>query len=66
MSGQRLRLCIVTPRQHGGGAEYQISLLIAALLEATRYDIHLLVRHFDERIEPVRAARSRGEPDASR
>jgi glycosyltransferase involved in cell wall biosynthesis len=53
MSGQKLRMCIVTPRQYGGGAEYQISLLIDALLESARYDIHLLVRHFDERIEQI-------------
>jgi glycosyltransferase involved in cell wall biosynthesis len=53
MSEEKLRLCIVTPRQHGGGAEYQISLLIAALLESTRYDIHLLVRHTDESIQQI-------------
>jgi glycosyltransferase involved in cell wall biosynthesis len=38
-------LCIVSPFEHGGGAEYQISLLIDALMASGRYDIHYLA-HF--------------------
>jgi glycosyltransferase involved in cell wall biosynthesis len=42
-------LCIVNPYEHGGGAEYQISLLIDALVQAERYDIYYLARFADER-----------------
>ena len=38
-------LCIVNPYEHGGGAEYQISLLIDALVQAERYDIYLSLIH---------------------
>jgi glycosyltransferase involved in cell wall biosynthesis len=43
--GRRTRLCIVTPYQTGGGAEYQIDLLINALHAVGRYEISFLVRH---------------------
>jgi glycosyltransferase involved in cell wall biosynthesis len=42
-------LCIVNPYEHGGGAEYQISLLIEALADAGRYDIHYLTHFVDTR-----------------
>ena len=48
----RTRLCIVNPFQHGGGAEFQISLLIAALRQADRFDVYYLARHVDETITP--------------
>ena len=48
------RLCIVNPYEHGGGAEYQISLLIDALAAAGRYEIFYLARFVDG---PARARR---------
>src|ERR1700704_2144631 len=48
----RTRLCIVNPFQHGGGAEFQISLLIAALHQADRFDVYYLTRHVDPDIRP--------------
>jgi glycosyltransferase involved in cell wall biosynthesis len=43
------RLCIVNPYEHGGGAEYQISLLIDALVASGQYDIYYLARFVDQR-----------------
>lgn len=40
-----IRLCIVNPFQHGGGAEYQISCLIDVLGASGRFDIAYLARH---------------------
>lgn len=40
-----IRLCIVTPLTHGGGAEYQIKLLIDALLRAGGFELFYLARH---------------------
>jgi glycosyltransferase involved in cell wall biosynthesis len=48
-SGRKPRLCIVNPYEHGGGAEYQISLLIDALAAGDRYEIHYLTRYVDGR-----------------
>lgn len=45
MSGTLQRLCIVNPFLEGGGAEYQIQCLIAALLPLHRYEIFYLARH---------------------
>ncbi len=42
-------LCIVNPFEHGGGAEYQISLLIDALSAAGTYEIHYLTHFLDQR-----------------
>lgn len=49
LSGARLKLCVVSPFEHGGGAEYQISLLIDALAATARYDIHYLTHFVDGR-----------------
>jgi glycosyltransferase involved in cell wall biosynthesis len=49
LTGRRPRLCIVNPFEHGGGAEYQISLLIDALVAADRYEIHYLTHFVDAR-----------------
>ena len=49
LSGAKPRLCIVNPFEHGGGAEYQISLLIDALAAADRYEIHYLTHFVDQR-----------------
>ena len=49
LSGAKRRLCIVNPYEHGGGAEYQISLLIDALAAAGRYEVHYLAHFVDER-----------------
>jgi glycosyltransferase involved in cell wall biosynthesis len=43
------RLCIVNPFEHGGGAEYQIGLLIDALMADDRYEIHYLTHFVDTR-----------------
>jgi len=45
MTYAKPRLCIVTPRQRGGGSEYQIECLIDALLQLDSHEIFLLVRH---------------------
>lgn len=47
-----LRLCIVNPFQHGGGAEYQISCLIEVLSSTGRFDISYLAHHTEPRIQP--------------
>ena len=52
MSANRTRLCIVNPFQHGGGAEFQISLLTAALHNADRFDVYYLARHVAREIRP--------------
>jgi glycosyltransferase involved in cell wall biosynthesis len=67
MSSQRTRLCIVTPRQTGGGAEYQIQCLIDALLPLHRHEIFLLVHHLAAAPEPstyrvVKIGRGEREP----
>lgn len=43
------RICIVNPYEHGGGAEYQISLMIEALAAAGGYEIHYLAHFVDNR-----------------
>ena len=48
----RPRLCIVNPFEHGGGAEYQISLLIDALAAAGRYEIYYVTHFVDLRERP--------------
>jgi glycosyltransferase involved in cell wall biosynthesis len=45
----KARLCIVDPFEHGGGAEYQISLIIDALAASGRYDISYLARFVEPR-----------------
>jgi glycosyltransferase involved in cell wall biosynthesis len=47
--GRRTRVCIVSPFQFGGGAEFQIDCLINVLVALNRYDIYFLARHTDER-----------------
>jgi glycosyltransferase involved in cell wall biosynthesis len=44
-----LKVCIVNPFEHGGGAEYQISLLIDALTATDDYEIHYLTHFVDVR-----------------
>jgi glycosyltransferase involved in cell wall biosynthesis len=43
-----LKICIVNPFEHGGGAEYQISLLIDALAATNRFEIHYLAHFLDD------------------
>jgi len=45
MTSDKVRLCIVTPHEQGGGAEYQIECLIDVLAQIGRYDIFYLARH---------------------
>jgi glycosyltransferase involved in cell wall biosynthesis len=52
LSVGRVRVCIVNPFQHGGGAELQISLLAGALRQAGRFDVYYLARHVDPAIQP--------------
>jgi glycosyltransferase involved in cell wall biosynthesis len=42
-------LCIVNPFEHGGGAEYQLSLFIDALVADDRYDVYYLAHFVDGR-----------------
>jgi glycosyltransferase involved in cell wall biosynthesis len=44
-----LKICIVNPFEHGGGAEYQISLLIDALSADGGFEIHYLTHFIDAR-----------------
>jgi glycosyltransferase involved in cell wall biosynthesis len=48
--GQRRRLCIVNPFQHGGGAEYQISCLVDVPAILDVFDVYYLARHVDASI----------------
>jgi glycosyltransferase involved in cell wall biosynthesis len=48
----RTRVCIVNPFQHGGGAEFQISLLTGALQAADRFDVWYLTHHVAPEIKP--------------
>jgi glycosyltransferase involved in cell wall biosynthesis len=48
-----MRVCIVTPQQYGGGAEYQIQCLIEALLQSNSHEISLLVRHIAVPLRPT-------------
>lgn len=41
------RVCVVNPYEHGGGAEYQISLLIDRLLSSGAYEVHYLAHFLD-------------------
>lgn len=41
----RIKLCIVSPRHSGGGAEYQIGCLIDVLATSGRFDIYYLARY---------------------
>jgi glycosyltransferase involved in cell wall biosynthesis len=50
LSSAKTRLCIVNPFQHGGGAEFQISQLIAALRQTNRFEIYYLARHIEPSI----------------
>jgi glycosyltransferase involved in cell wall biosynthesis len=43
------KICIVNPYEHGGGAEYQIGLLIDALASSGNYQIHYLTHFVDGR-----------------
>jgi glycosyltransferase involved in cell wall biosynthesis len=45
-------VCIVNPFQHGGGAEFQISLLTAALQQENRFDVWYLTHHVAPQIKP--------------
>lgn len=44
-----LRICIVNPFEHGGGAEYQISLLVDGLVAGHLYEVHYLTHFIDDR-----------------
>ncbi|HTT04839.1 MAG TPA: glycosyltransferase [Steroidobacteraceae bacterium] len=48
MNAGKIRLCIVSPAESGGGAEYQTRLLIDALRRSGRTDIYYLARHLDD------------------
>ncbi len=49
LTSGRPKLCIVNPFEHGGGAEFQISLLIDALVASGEYEIHYLTHFIDTR-----------------
>jgi glycosyltransferase involved in cell wall biosynthesis len=49
VSAARAKLCIVNPFEHGGGAEYQLSLIIDALAATERYEIYYLAHFVDDR-----------------
>jgi len=49
LNGRKPRICVVNPYEHGGGAEYQMALLIDALVAGGRYEVHFLTRFVDER-----------------
>jgi glycosyltransferase involved in cell wall biosynthesis len=49
MTSGKVRLCIVTPHEQAGGAEYQIKCLIDTLAQAGRDEIFYLARHVASR-----------------
>jgi glycosyltransferase involved in cell wall biosynthesis len=49
LTAAKRKICIVDPYEHGGGAEYQISLLIDALASSGDYQIHYLAHFVDGR-----------------
>jgi glycosyltransferase involved in cell wall biosynthesis len=49
LTRQRPRLCIVNPFEHGGGAEFQIRLLIDALVDDGQFETHYLTHFVDTR-----------------
>ena len=54
VSARKRRVCIVNPFEHGGGAEYQISLLIDALVNSGDYEVHYLAHFVDKRAAHAR------------
>jgi glycosyltransferase involved in cell wall biosynthesis len=54
LTAAKRKICIVDPYEHGGGAEYQISLLIDALASSGDYQIHYLA-HFVDGLDRQRA-----------
>jgi glycosyltransferase involved in cell wall biosynthesis len=44
-----VKICIVSPYEHGGGAEYQMSVLIDALVADGNFEVHYLAHFIDER-----------------
>lgn len=48
LSAARRRICIVSPFEHGGGAEYQIGLLAESLASSGDYEVHYLAHFLDE------------------
>ncbi len=56
MSARRSRICIVNPYEHGGGAEFQIEMLIDVLGRSNAYEIHYLTHFVDPRERPRRYA----------
>ena len=49
LNGGKPRICVVNPYEHGGGAEYQMALLIDALVACGRYEVHFLTHFVDGR-----------------
>lgn len=67
MAEHKTRLCIVTPYQSGGGAEYQIQCLLDVLIPTGQWDIHYLTRNPDPAgashgLQVVKIGRGTGEP----
>lgn len=54
MSAAPTKICIVNPFEHGGGAEYQIALLIGELVQSGRYAVHFLTHFVDRPDRPRR------------
>ena len=48
LTAPKVKICIVSPSEQGGGAEYQISLLIDSLVASNRYEVHYLAHFLDE------------------
>src|SRR5450631_2702767 len=62
-----IRICIVTPALHGGGAEYQVALLIEALRRHSRHEIFFLAHQTGgaaapEGVSVVRIGKGEGAP----
>jgi glycosyltransferase involved in cell wall biosynthesis len=49
LTAPKVKLCIVSPFELGGGAEYQISLLIDSLAASNRFEVHYLAHFLDGR-----------------
>src|SRR3974390_1819260 len=46
---KQVKICIVSPYEYGGGAEYQMSLLIDALVADGNFEVHYLAHFIDGR-----------------
>ncbi len=47
LGSRRRKLCVVNPFEHGGGAEYQIGLLLDTLAASEKFELYYLAHHIE-------------------